>query len=497
MADISNVITVQISQGGRLAARDNLNVVSIMTSETGVLTSANRYAIYKGIAAVALDWGTASPVYEYAASFFATSPNPVSANGYLVVGFWRASDESVAATAATIKGSELVEATVVGNIRSVSDGSFTIVVDGVSQDVTGLDFRTVTSLQDIADILDLSITNADVTLDQLGLVITSKTTGATSTLTLPVAFTSGTFVGVTLGISANTGAVLTNGSAATVLTAETKVDAITALKAEVNVYGAMFIDSNTSAEVAALATYAQAAEMLIYDVFSDPTNLVIDPTNPVWSVVLSSQTNYRMLYSKAGNRKMAASYMARAHVVNFNGENTALTMHLKELSVPAEDYTETEIANAKAVGLDIYTTIKNVPCILTSGANDFMDNRYNLIGFKDALETDMFNLYKGTATKIPQTQRGVNAQLDQLDKTTRNFVRCGVFGAGTWSSPDFFGNIDTFNRAIEQNGFYWMAGSLADQDQASRELRESVVFQGACKMAGATHHGNVIVNINK
>jgi len=246
-----------------------------------------------------------------------------------------------------------------------------------------------------------------------------------------------------------------------------------------------------------LAEWAQANDTLLYDVFSDTANLTIDPANVVWDIKLSSLTNYRMLFSAANNRKMASSYMARAHTVNFNGENTALTMHLKELSVAAEDYTETQITAAKNVGLDIYTTIKLTPCLLTSGANDFTDNRYNLLAFVDAVQTDMYNLLKTTATKIPQTIRGVNQLIDQAEKTTRNFVTAGVFAPGTWSSPDFFGDLDTFNRNISDNGFYWKAGSLADQPQVDRELRKSPVLQGAVKNAGANHSVDIIINLNK
>jgi len=175
--------------------------------------------------------------------------------------------------------------------------------------------------------------------------------------------------------------------------------------------------------------------------------------------------------------------MARAHTVNFAAENSALTMHLKELSVAAEEYTQTEVNNAKTVGLDLYTTIKLTPAILTSGANNFTDERYNLIAFVDFLQIDMYNLLKQTSTKIPQTRRGVNQLIDQAEKTTRQFVRAGVAAPGTWSSPDYFGSRETFEQSIINNGFYWLAGSLSAQAQNSREARESPVLQGAVKMA--------------
>jgi alpha-D-ribose 1-methylphosphonate 5-triphosphate synthase subunit PhnI len=232
-------------------------------------------------------------------------------------------------------------------------------------------------------------------------------------------------------------------------------------------------------------------------VFDAPANLTVDPTNVVWDIKLSSLTNYRMLFSKAGNRKLAASYMARAHTVNFAAENSALTMHLKELSVAAEEYTQTQVNQAQTVGLDLYTTIKLTPAILTSGANNFTDERYNLIAYVDFLQIDMYNLLKQTSTKIPQTTRGVNQLIDQAEKTTLQFVRAGVFAPGTWSSPDTFGDLETFRRGISNNGFYWLAGSLAAQAQNSREARQSPVLQGAVKLAGAIHSVDIIVNVNR
>jgi hypothetical protein len=188
--------------------------------------------------------------------------------------------------------------------------------------------------------------------------------------------------------------------------------------------------------------------------------------------------------------------MARTHTVNFNAENSAITMNLKTLSVPAESYSQTEIDAAKRVGLDLYTTIKDVSVVLTSPANDFVDNVYNLIAYIDAIQTDNFNLLHSTGTKLAQTTRDVNKLVAGNEKTSRRYVRAGVFAPGTWSSPDSFGNIDTFNRNIEQFGFYVLAGLLKDQPQNDRQARKSPVVQIAVKNAGAIHSADIIINFN-
>jgi len=495
---IKNVVTVTLLQGGALAMADNPNVVAMMTSEQqGPISSASRYRIYSEAASVAADFGTASQAYDFALSFFATQPNATNAGGFLVMGYWRGADEDVAATAASLNGAQLSEATVVSALQQVADGTLDIDIDGTPENLTALDFQATTTLDEIAVVIDTALTGGTAAVVDQRIVITSATTGATSLITFATDPGTGTFIGQTLALTTGSGGFLTQGAALATLTAETKLAGIAELSTQVKFRGAMFIDNPTDEESKTLAEWGQANDVLQYDVFESPTNLLVDPTNVVWDIKLSGLTNYRMLYSKAGNRKLAASYMARVHTVNFGAENSALTMHLKELSVAAEEYTQTEVNNAKMVGLDLYTTIKLTPAILTSGANVFTDERYNLIALVDFIQVDMYNLLKLTGTKIPQTRRGINQLIDQAEKTTRQFVRAGVAAPGTWSSPDYFGNRETFEQSIINNGFYWLAGSLADQAQNSREARESPVLQGAVKMAGAVHSVDLIVVVNR
>lgn len=495
-ASITNVINVALIPEGRQAQRDNMNTVAIMTSETGVIDSAERFRSYREISAVEADWGTASITTQYAQAVFGTKPNPINFGGELIIALHRATAETVPATAATLRSTQFVEATLISQLQTITDGSFDIDVDGVTVNATALDFSATTTLDGVAAILDTAIAGAVVSHSNGYLTVTSSTTGATSLLTVMTPGATGTFVGDLLTMSSGTGGTLTQGAASVILPIETKVESLSALKALVNIKGAVFTDLTLDAEVPLIRAWAQANQTLIYTVFSGSNYLAVSDANPVWAVKLAGGSNFRMLYSKAGNRLMAASYMARTHTVNFNAENSAMTMNLKELSVPAESYEQTEIDAAKRVGLDLYTTIKDTPVVLTSGANDFVDNVYNLIAFIDAIQTDMFNVLKATGTKLAQITRDVQKLVATAEKTSRQFVRANVFGPGTWSSPDSFGNINTFNRNIEQFGFYWLAGLLRDQPQSDRVARKSPVLQGAVKNAGAIHSVDIIINFN-
>lgn len=497
MANISNVINVQLLRDGTLAQRDNVNTIGLFTSQLGTLNSANRTKIYSALSEVETDFGTTSATYDFAKAFFAQSPNPVTAGGYLTVCFWRSASETVAATSAKLKGAQLSEATVVPQLQAISAGSMKVTVDGTLKTLTALDFRTISTLVDAVAVIQTALVGATITIVDGALVVTSATTGATSTITFTVANTTGTYIGDILALSDGSGAVMTQGAASSVLTLETKDAAVTEALKHTFFVGFGFIDNPTDPETTSLATFAQASEKIYYDVFSSATNLEKAVSNIVWATKLSGLNNCRMLFSKTNNRKLWIAYASRAHVVNFNAENTAMTMNLKELKgIVAEDYTQDEITKAYEVGLDVYTTIKNVPVVLCSPANDFIDNVYNLIAYIDSVKTDTFNLLKQTATKIPQTIKGVNQLIDSIEKTTRGFVRSGVFAPGTWSSPDSFGDIDTFNRSISAQGFYVLAGSLASQPQADRAERKSPVIQVAVKNSGAIHKADIIINFN-
>lgn len=498
MADISNVINVALLEEGAAVAADNINVVSIITGRQGVLSSAERYRTYKTSAAVSADFGASSPEASFATSFFGTSPNPISVGGVLVMGYWRAADEDIAASAATLVSEQQTVASLIPILNGVSAGSFTLTVDGgTEQDVTALDFQTVSDFDDVLTVLNAAVTDATFTESNGYFTLTSDTTGATSLLTYLGTSATGTDISTLLGMSSETGATLTQGAAGSTLTAESKLEGITAIKAAVNIKGAMFIDQILDADVPALASWAGANSVILYETFTGATRLTKAVSNPVWVVKLSSQSNFRCLFSKSGNRKLAVSYMARNHVVNFAGQNTAITMNLKTLSVAAEEYSQTEIDNAAAVGLDIYTTIKDVPMLLTSGANDFVDNVYNLMAFIDNVQSNSLTYLKVTPTKIAQTDDGIDGIVDDVEKTCAQFVRANVFNPGVWTLSDFFGDRQQLIDSVAEKGYYVLAGDLADQSTADRQARKSPVIQAALKNSGAVHKEDILINFNK
>ena len=247
---------------------------------------------------------------------------------------------------------------------------YTINIDSNVTSASNLNFQTARSLEDVAQILEDSLIGGGTFhVEGNSLVCLSDSTGVSSTMSY-MSGSGADYVGALLGLDEATGATLVDtGSDEETLPGETKTDAVTACHEVYKFGGYTFIDTCQDQEIANLASWNQANAVLGYITVTGDSKLEIDETNPAWEVVLNSQTNTRLTYSPAGNKKLATGYNALMHTVNFSGANTAKTMHLKSLAnVQAEYLNDTDVSKAKQVGLDIYTTIKNVPCILSSGA---------------------------------------------------------------------------------------------------------------------------------
>jgi len=125
-----------------------------------------------------------------------------------------------------------------------------------------------------------------------------------------------------------------------------------------------------------------------------------------------------------------------------------------------------------------------------------VDNVYNLIALKKFIQIDLFNLLGMTSTKLAQIDSDVQKLVDTIEKTLKMFRKAKVIAPGSWTSPDTFGDVETFMRHIETNGYYVLAQPLSEQSQDQREQRKAPIIQIAVKMAGAIHKVDTIINVN-
>ena len=192
------------------------------------------------------------------------------------------------------------------------------------------------------------------------------------------------------------------------------------------------------------------------------------------------------------------AYAGRAFSVDFTGSNTSQTMNLKQLAnvVPDTAITETFYLNSLAAGTDVYVSFDGVPCVSSSGGNDFFDNPYSDIALKFALTVAGFNYLRQTNTKIPQTESGMTGLKDSYRGVMQQFVTNGCLAPGSWTSSETLGDPVIFNNNITNKGFYVYSLPVAQQAASQRDQRIAPLVQIAGKRAGAIHSGDVLCNIN-
>lgn len=489
--ELARVVTASLTVEGRSVAHDNMNVIMILTSDNSVLNSDNRWMEVTPTDAGSI-FGSYSAVAEHATVVGATTPNATQVGGKLIIGYHRATTEEVAEKKAYIAGGQIDEPVFLSEVKKITNGGIAVDIDGTVTPILEIDLSSATSTQDVVTALNIELSPVTFSYDGFAFKCVIKNTGNNVSLSdVPNSDPLAGLLKLTLG----SGAASHEYEAAKTLEPETRLEALTALKSQVNFKGVSFIDRLLDAEIIPIATWATANQVLVYETFYDEKYTVADDSNVCWQVKMSGLRSFRMLW--LNDRRYATAYMARLHTVNFNGENTTLTMHLKELPVLPEKISDDLWSKLDRVGLDPYTTTKDTANVLCSSGNDYVDNEYNLNAFINHIQTDNFNLLKTAFTKLAQTEEDGQLIVDCCERTARRFVRANFIAPGEWSNANVLGNREAFLRAIRSDGYYFQIGSFADQPQSDRERRIAPVVQGAIKNAGAIHKLDILINFNK
>lgn len=278
---------------------------------------------------------------------------------------------------------------------------------------------------------------------------------------------------------------------------ETISEAITRLSKLVY-WGGMICDKTADdSEIIAAATVNEGLDSIYFVCASSADALSQGGLLYTLSAAKNEKTKLLMytMDGAAGALAFACAYASRGMSVNFNAQNSTITMNLKELSGLLADtnITETIYASCSSLGVDIYTGFGGLPKIVSNGNDLFFDDIYNRIWFVVALKVALFNSLATTSTKIPQTEQGVDKIKARARQVCQRGVYNGFIAAGTWNGTDTFGSQDDFYRNIEDFGYFVYSAPVSSQSQEERESRVSPVIQVACKQAGAIHKIDLIV----
>lgn len=490
--DVSNVINVSLE--AVLSGLEPINVNSLALFTNEVPSNVDPYRIYLNSREVGTDYGTSSEAKAMADSIFSQSPNILSGNGRLVIVPMQSAVKATPADFSTPDISANLAAFIL-----VSDGEFTIDIDGNSSDIEDLDFTGATTLQDVVDIIQAKLQDVIVSLVSDIITFTSKKVGSPSAIVITDLSGTGTDISDTNYLNIAGG----SGNIAVASSGETLLEAIARIESQVQFVG---IITNLEIEDAVITTTSNSiqasAKYIWLHHFLSTADL--EPTTGITSTIKDAGNDrtrclfYTVSLTKANLMKSA--FAGRGFSVIFNGSNTTHTMHLKELKtiLPDSGMTQTILEKAKVSGADCYVSIAGVQSVWCSEPNEFFDFIYNNVWFKNALEVAGFNFLRQTNTKEPQDESGMDGLKGAYEGVCIRAITNKMATVGlAWTSSETFGNPEDLRRNITDIGYYVYSLPIAQQDPSDRVLRKAPLVQIALKLAGAIHSSNVIVKINK
>lgn len=485
---VSDVVEVDILMAPRAAQMRNFGSLLVLGS-SDVISPLERMRTYTSFDAVEADFGTEAPETQAAQRYYSQSPQPKD----LYVGRWVKD-----AAAGELQGGILTQTQQdMALFTAVTDGSMKITIDGTLKTITGVTFAAESNLNGVAARVADKLPTATVVWDASAgrFVVTSKTTGATSAVSFAQANTSGTDLSALMHLTQDDGAKTAAG-----LPAESLTDCV-ALMAEFSAkwYGLTLADSGVQlADAVAVAKLIEAqSPSRIFGYTVQDGNATDPQSDGDIAAQLSAANLGRTLTQYSGSDPYAApSLMGRAFSVNFNGNNTTITLKFKqEPGITAEFLTSTQAKALKAKNCNVFVNYNNDTAIIQEGVmcnGDFIDERHGLDWLQNFLQTNLYNLFYTSTTKIPQTDAGNTRLLANVEASMDQAVDNGLIAPGVWNGGPI-GHLSPGDMLTK--GYYVWMDAIDTQAQSDREARKAVPIQVACKLAGAVHFADVLVNV--
>lgn len=496
---ISDVVNVQILQAGQSATKRDFSIAAIFTKEMcEEFANPNaRYVTVSNADDVANLFGTNSDAHKASQAFFSAVPKPRKA----LIAKYVKDGLTTEAVASKLIGSTANVSYI--KFKEVKDGYLSFVFGKNTINVDSLDFTLVSSLTDVAGIINEALGESSVVsivFDVVGerFILKSVADGAGDDF--GYVFDNqldGLFIGEMLNLVDGRGTII-KGQDSETFAKESPAEALVALN-NVNsgFYGVYFANTLTDGELEEMHDWVTSADKKV-GAYTAVRTADIEYTDSNILKKLAKKNSKRLMvqYNNTGNVHAAAELLGIAITTIWNGVNTAKTVKFKEqTSVQSDDrITINEASKCRRLGINFYTDYSSVNMLAegTMLGGEFIDITTGLDAFSDALQVQAFNKLK-SAEKIPQTDRGQEILISSLVVVGEQFKTNGFLGLGKWTR----GDLGELRDGDQLDGYYFYSESFDMQDQSDRENRKMMPIMVAAKLAGAGHTADIILMANK
>lgn len=342
--------------------------------------------------------------------------------------------EGQASTPAELTSGEITLA----DLYNVTDGAMTLVMNGATVNLYGLNFATYGSsltLNEVAQILTAAIgSNGLVEVSGQSIVISTNQKGEGVTIGYASSASSITDLSAILALTQSTAASRIDGYTPGGLVSEVALIQTAARCAGRSVFAwtldRQYRDTQDQKD---FADWAEAQDQAY---FSACTNSVqayntADTTNIGFYAHNKGYIKTSVMYHNNPQVYPDVSYAALALSVNYALENSTLTMKFKQLTgIETVPLTETQLSSLKARRINTYVSMGNSSSVVREGVQSadswFTDSHVNLSNYKEELQVEVFNVFMRNK-KVKYTSAGQDLLVSAAAKINNRYIRNGTF----------------------------------------------------------------------
>src|SRR6185312_15757669 len=357
---VQDVVSVTIQMSPVASPLRNFGSLLVL-GDSDIVDVQQRFRLYTTVAAVLADFGSNAPESAAAKLFFAQSPTPAQ----LYVGRWAAAN-----THGTLIGASLTATQqLMTNFTSILNGGVNFTIDGVAQNLTGLNFSLQSNLNGVAAVIQSALAGAaSVVWNSVysRFEIKSSTTGTSSA----VSFAS---AGANQDISALLGLTATQGGYTVAgILAESIESAVSTFMNLTNAWYGLQIASTTAVadndyvNVAGLIEASGGSSSRIFGVTTQEQAALLSTSSTDLAALLQAGGYTRSFCQYSSSSPYAsASIFGKAFGVNFQASNSTITLKFKqEPLITAETLTESQALALQNKNCNVFVNYNNSTAIL-------------------------------------------------------------------------------------------------------------------------------------
>ena len=341
--------------------------------------------------------------------------------------------EGQASTPAKLTSGEIALA----DLYNVTDGAMTLVMNGATVNLYGLNFATYGSsltLNEVVQILTAAIGSSGlVETSGQSIVISTSQQGADVTIGYASFASSITDLSSILALTQSTAASRIDGYTPGLVSEVALIQ--TAARCAGRSVFAWTLDRQyrDTQDQKDFADWAEAQDQAY---FSACTNSVqayntADTTNIGFYAHNKGYIKTSVMYHNNPQVYPDVSYAALALSVNYALENSTLTMKFKQLTgIETVPLTETQLSSLKARRINTYVSMGNSSSVVREGVQSadswFTDSHVNLSNYKEELQVEVFNVFMRNK-KVKYTSAGQDLLVSAAAKINNRYIRNGTF----------------------------------------------------------------------